>query len=59
MLLYPLVKVIVLLAQQMNLVVLFQEKLIKIVDVYGREINATKENQLFFYIYDDGTGRRK
>jgi len=30
-------------------------KLIKIVDLYGREVNTIKENQLLFYLYDDGT----
>jgi hypothetical protein len=31
----------------------------KIVDVYGREINTLKENQTLFYIYDDGTVEKK
>ena len=34
-------------------------ELMKIVDVYGREINSTKENQPLFYIYDDGTVEKK
>lgn len=29
-------------------------KLIKIVDLYGREVNTIQENQLLFYLYDDG-----
>ena len=37
----------------------FDKKLIKIVDVYGREINTIKENQPLFYIYDDGTVKKK
>ena len=32
-------------------------KLMKIVDILGREIKAT--NQLLFYIYDDGTVEKK
>ena len=34
-------------------------KLMKIVDVYGREINTSKENQPLFYIYDDGSVEKK
>jgi hypothetical protein len=30
-------------------------KLIKIVDLYGREVNKIQPNQLLFYLYDDGT----
>ena len=30
-------------------------KLIKIVDLYGREVNTIQQNQLLFYLYDDGT----
>ena len=38
---------------------IISRKLIKIVDVYGREINAIKENQTLFYFYDDGTIEKK
>ena len=38
---------------------IISKKLMKIVDVYGREINAIKENQTLFYIYDDGTVEKK
>ena len=38
---------------------IISRKLMKIVDVYGREINAIKENQTLFYIYDDGTVEKK
>ena len=31
----------------------------KIVDVYEREINTIKENQILFYIYEDGTVEKK
>ena len=31
----------------------------KIVDAYGREVNAIKENQTLFYIYGDGTVEKK
>ena len=34
-------------------------QLIKIVDLYGREVNAIQENQLLFYLYDDGTIEKK
>jgi len=34
-------------------------KLMKIVDVYGREINTPKENQPLFYLYDDGTVEKR
>ena len=34
-------------------------QLIKIVDFYGREVNAIQENQLLFYLYDDGTIEKK
>ena len=37
----------------------YSRKLIKIVDVYGREINGIKENQPLFKIYDDGTVEKK
>ena len=32
-----------------------QSQNVKIVDLYGREVNTIKENQLLFYLYDDGT----
>ena len=38
---------------------IISRKLMKIVDVYGREINTLKENQTLFYIYDDGTVEKK
>ena len=30
-------------------------QLIKIVDLYGREVKSIQQNQLLFYLYDDGT----
>ena len=34
-------------------------QLIKIVDLYGREVNTIQQNQLLFYLYDDGTIEKK
>ena len=38
---------------------IISRKLMKIVDVYGREINTINENQPLFYIYDDGIVEKK
>jgi len=34
-------------------------QLIKIVDLYGREVKTLQPNQLLFYLYDDGTIEKK
>ena len=39
--------------------VIENKRLIKIVDLYGREVNTIQENQLLFYLYDDGTIEKK
>jgi hypothetical protein len=39
--------------------VIENKRLIKIVDLYGREVNTIQENQLLFYLYDDGKIEKK
>ena len=39
-------------------VVLDNKRLIKVVDIFGRENTGTK-NELLFYIYDDGTVEKR
>jgi hypothetical protein len=39
--------------------VIENKRLIKIVDLYGREVNTIQENQLLFYLYVDGTIEKK
>ena len=38
---------------------LAKPKLLKVVDVLGREVNKDELNKLLFYIYDNGTIEKK